>query len=619
MKKLISLFVTAITLVSCGSGNGDIQYIPFQSTEDGNWGMVSPEGEVLFSDEFKECPTLAVNDRFFAKSSDGNYEMYSTNKKPQTVGKQVYSQVGIFLDDVVPVVRPNMPIEFIDKSGEVKLILKTFEGKSVESCTNFYDGVSIVTAEGLCGVVNTFGKTVVMPEYDEIGQPSDGKMIATKKKGDKLKFYVFSTSGEVLSTFTSDKFEEVGSQFSDGVTFAKVDKGSTSCCGLINEKGEWVLKPVTKVKDIYVIENGTFTYSDGANVGVMDTQGNVVLRAKYSSLFYADDSGKLFFAKQDEKDAQWKLIDADGNAVGSDEYEYALPFIGDRAFVQVSKNEMAIINKKGEEQKVKVDIVDISVNTGSDVFYSEYVDANTIVAQLKLEEHSMGGISLDMKPEQVADIIKQKSPNGKLCSKGFGSIMELPISVGGEDNVQRIYFESVAFDDFNADSFTFYDTPITHIENNLEFSGKYKDHLRDIFEAVKEKVKTFGSVEEETDNGIVIMLNKQDDGKDYQLVYLVEIIDDHLLINLGWYDRIGTLGSRSMTDSYGNTGNTQSDEYSSDDWEAEMVKQAESENQALDKWLAKHPEYADLDPCDQIRMCHEDTGFDFDISAKACR
>lgn len=67
------------------------------------------------------------------------------------------------------------------------------------------------------------------------------------------------------------------------------------------------------------------------------------------------------------------------------------------------------------------------------------------------------------------------------------------------------------------------------------------------------------------------------------------------------------------------TGQYEDDYGNSDEWEAEMEKQAERENQALEKWLAKHPEYADIDPCDQIRMCHEDTGFDFDISAKACR
>lgn len=50
-----------------------------------------------------------------------------------------------------------------------------------------------------------------------------------------------------------------------------------------------------------------------------------------------------------------------------------------------------------------------------------------------------------------------------------------------------------------------------------------------------------------------------------------------------------------------------------------MSKQVENENQALHKWLAKHPEYANLDICDQIKICHQETGFDFPINGKACR
>ena len=618
MRKLIFLFVTAVFFASCNRGNGEIQYIPFQTTEDGNWGMVSPEGKVLFSDEFKECPTIVTNDRFFVKSSNGNYEMYTADKKPQIVGKQEYSQVGIFLDDVVPVVRPSMPIEFIDKNGNVKVVLKTFEGKLVESCTNFHEGVSVVIADGLCGAVNTSGKTVIKPEYDWIYQPSDGKMIATKQKGNTLKYFVLSTNGEVLSSFTSSKFEDVGRQFSGGVTYVKVDKGGTPCCGLINEKGEWVLRPVTKVKDISAIENSTFIYSDGENMGVMDMDGNIVLRAKYRNIFYADDSGKLFFAMLNEEDAQWKLIDAKGNAIGSDEYEDAIPFIGDRALVKVSKNEVIFINKKGEDQKMKIDIVDFYMDNGSDFFESEYADA--IVAKLKLEEFSMGGIRFDMKPEQVADIIKQIKPT--LAPYSVGSFMELPTVCGKNmDMKQTVFFDDLAYEESreNANapkSFYYFDTTIRYIQTDLDFSGKNKKHLREIFEAVKKKVKSFGSVEDETNNGVIIMLDKQD-GKDYVLVYRVEIVGEHLFIYFGIIDVIGPLGYEPVRDVYYSE-STPSGEDNLENMESDMGDHAEKENEVLDKWLAKHPEYKSLDPCDQLRMCHEETGFDFYIAGKAC-
>lgn len=55
------------------------------------------------------------------------------------------------------------------------------------------------------------------------------------------------------------------------------------------------------------------------------------------------------------------------------------------------------------------------------------------------------------------------------------------------------------------------------------------------------------------------------------------------------------------------------------DQKTNAERAVEKENEVFEEWLAKHPEYADLDPCDQLRMCHEDTGFDFDINGKVCR
>lgn len=55
------------------------------------------------------------------------------------------------------------------------------------------------------------------------------------------------------------------------------------------------------------------------------------------------------------------------------------------------------------------------------------------------------------------------------------------------------------------------------------------------------------------------------------------------------------------------------------DREANSDRAADSEEEFLEKWLAKHPEYANLDFCDQIKICHQETGFDFPINGKACR
>ena len=55
------------------------------------------------------------------------------------------------------------------------------------------------------------------------------------------------------------------------------------------------------------------------------------------------------------------------------------------------------------------------------------------------------------------------------------------------------------------------------------------------------------------------------------------------------------------------------------DRESNFDRAVEKENSFLDEWLAYHPECIGMSVCEQIRRCHKDTGFNFDINGKACR
>lgn len=60
-RKILSfLLVTMFTIVlfSCSkTENGNVEFIPFQETADGQWGMISMDGKVLFKEEFKNKQT----------------------------------------------------------------------------------------------------------------------------------------------------------------------------------------------------------------------------------------------------------------------------------------------------------------------------------------------------------------------------------------------------------------------------------------------------------------------------------------------------------------------------------------------------------------------------------
>ncbi len=82
-----SVIVMALAMVSCSkSGNGEVEYLPFKETADGQWGMISMDGKVLFPEEFKNKPTIIRDGRFFVRNNNGFWEMYdaSYNRENET-------------------------------------------------------------------------------------------------------------------------------------------------------------------------------------------------------------------------------------------------------------------------------------------------------------------------------------------------------------------------------------------------------------------------------------------------------------------------------------------------------------------------------------------------------
>lgn len=80
IKHTAAFTVLVASLSSCTGGHGpeNIDYLPFQEEEGGKWGMISPDGKVLFSEEFKSQPSRAIDGRFWVYNDQGYLELYNT-------------------------------------------------------------------------------------------------------------------------------------------------------------------------------------------------------------------------------------------------------------------------------------------------------------------------------------------------------------------------------------------------------------------------------------------------------------------------------------------------------------------------------------------------------------
>lgn len=417
MRKFHLLASAAImmALSSCGSKSSkiDFEYFPVQMEQGEVWSLISPSGKVLVQDEFKEKPTLVVNGRFMVRNSEGLWEIYTADEKPQKIGGE-YKSAGLFVEDVAPVAEKGKPVQLIDRDGKVKVTLDKIDGKTVASVSNFTDGLAVFTLEeGGQGCINTKGEVVVPAKFNDIRYIGDGKMFATKiatgdtendDMGAESTILVLDHKGNELFNFPEGKYTP-SSSYENGravVTVPGEDGGIRY--GIIDDKGEWILKPSSKIQYISERLNDLFIFGNDSGFGLMNIEGEVLLRAKYDILNFANDE-TLIATRRSSQGTESMLIDLEGNKIENTTYDETLSKIDNKHLIACeSHNSYIIIGLKGENIDKKLSFCNYDLSSIGDwVVESDYVDIQALTNAM-LDAKGPAGISPD---DNATDIMKR--------------------------------------------------------------------------------------------------------------------------------------------------------------------------------------------------------------------
>lgn len=428
MKKILLFTVISIVVTSCGrdESNG-VEYVPYQETDDGQWSMISPSGEVLFSEEFKNAPTVAKEGRFMVKNESGLWEIYSAEAKPQKIGKE-YAYASCFENGKALVSERNDYVKIIDLDGKELKKLDKIGNKIVDAVSAFSEGYAVYQTGDFYGVIDDSGNEIIKPDYLVLFSCSDGKFIGInqkykkeydKKEGKKkISYDVLDTKGKKLFEISTDKYTNIGTRFIDGLLTVAVEKDGKECWGLINDKNEVVVKPADKIKGISDIKGKRFVYNNGEGYGVMNLDGENIVRAKYDFLYF-DVSNRLVAVTEKTKNSfnyECKFIDDSDNQIGEDKYVSINPFAhfdGKHSFVKVSDRIWSIVDKDGKQLEKLPDIVNINLSYGDDEIINDHVDFAALFAEMKLSENGVDGLSFETTPiEAVKVAIKNDALTG---------------------------------------------------------------------------------------------------------------------------------------------------------------------------------------------------------------
>ena len=246
------------------------------------WSVLDLEtGEILCLNKFEEEVSFGYDDGVLLKSNGkGAWEYVPISNPASRLGEPGYAQASLFdkNSDVAFVVSTEGRIMLINRDFEVVSTLPdevttviNFKGKRAPYCKN-----------GKWGYLDEKGEEVIPARYDEVSVFRRNCALALT--ADKIN--VIDTDGKLRSVFNR-RFYDIENVNLMGDEWLPVMKRGRVVFFDVN--GEEKLSSPEMYPDYegnYRMIEGKTVYYDGKRYGIIDKDGNVLVRPEYSFLFF---------------------------------------------------------------------------------------------------------------------------------------------------------------------------------------------------------------------------------------------------------------------------------------------------------------------------------------------
>lgn len=376
-----------------------IEYLPFKSEKDENWGMIGADGKVLFKDEFDKNYSVSsvINGVFNVTNKKGLVSVYTATEKPQIInGCEDLKDAGVMSEGIIPIVRKGERIKYVNGNGKEYFTLTPYKGHEIEEVSPvFHDKLAYIkTDEGKYGFINTSGKVVIGPKYDEVSVFNDGYAWAVKKVKNKDNkeediYYIINKSGKEIKKLKKDI--NIESRYYNNYFLASMGEKDKQLV-LLDKNGNIFKKFPSKITNINDYDNKTYIYKNKEDKWGINTMKDdkTIIRAKYD-VIYKTDNGYL--AKKNDK---FLLIDEKDNKIKEldESYEYVFYLDDWKNLIAIDKDEKCeLLNLKGEEISKDSYILGLDgLSVGA--VTSDYFDATSVAKLItdKITDTGIGNI-----------------------------------------------------------------------------------------------------------------------------------------------------------------------------------------------------------------------------------
>ena len=413
-KCILVLLITSI-VASCGnsSKNSAITHIPVQLKIDGNWSLLDIEtGAILFEGEFKKTPSVVTEGVFTTRNDKG--EIFYNKIEDEKVFKQIagpFKSASLMNQGLAIVCKSESHLSAINDKGEDVFTLDPQDGIVIKQAGQCIDGLIKFEDENhLWGFLDKNGKIAIKPQFDYVDDFHNGLARATMHSDNKDKFVIINNSGEVESEIDKGLVGHLG----NGIVAYSDNKKEFGVLKI----GKVVEKKISASSkfEIISVQNDDIFYASENSWGLLNEDGEIVIRAKYEFLTRLD--GETFLGiKKDGKDVEYEILNAKGEVVKKDEIDsriYGAFNLHSNGRVMLKDGkEFQLINAKGENvgnNPVKEwggvnDIIRIESNMSA-LVESDYFDWAKIDEMIEsIKSGSLSGFTVGMNCVKSNDLL----------------------------------------------------------------------------------------------------------------------------------------------------------------------------------------------------------------------